>query len=335
MPANAINARFVREYLGGQWCYPPAVPIKPFTNQTIIVTGSNTGMGLEAARHFVRLDAAKVIIAARSLAKGQQAVDDISASTKRPGVAEAWELDLASYASVEAFARRANALSRLDVVVANAGVFMYKFERAEGDELTITVNVVSHMLLALLVLPKLRETAVATGKPSTFTFNGSFTHWMTPFEERKEPNIFEALNDEAKAEMGEPRYQVSKMIQLLTARQFAEELTKSTKPGKVLTSVINPGFVKTSIMRHSSPMFQVYVKSLAAVMSRTPEVGGRMLVLAAEGDEAMHGQYLCDGKIAQPSEWVISEESRPVQEQLWRELTAKLEGIHPGIMGNL
>lgn len=38
---------------------------------------------------------------------------------------------------------------------------------------------------------------------------------------------------------------------------------------------------------------------------------------------------------SRPSEWVISEESKPVQEQLWRELTAKLEGIHPGILGNL
>jgi len=204
MPANAPNARFVREYLNGQWCDQPPVPTQPFTNQTIIVTGANTGMGLEAARHFVRLDAAKVIVAVRSLAKGQEAVDDIAASTKRPGIAEAWELDLASYASVEAFARRANALPRLDVVVANAGVFMYHFERAEGNESTVTVNVISHMLLALLVLPKLRETAVAAGKPSTFTFTGSFTHWMIPFDERKEADILAALNDERKAKMGEP-----------------------------------------------------------------------------------------------------------------------------------
>lgn len=204
MPANAPNARFVREYLGGQWFHQPPVPTKPFTNQTIIVTGANTGMGLEAARHFVRLDAAKVILAVRSLPKGQAAVDDIATTTKRPGVAEAWELDLASYASVEAFARRANALPRLDVVVANAGVFVYRFERAEGDELTVTVNVVSHMLLALLVLPKLRETAVATGRPATFTFTGSFTHWMTAFEERKEKDILAGLNDEGKAKMGQP-----------------------------------------------------------------------------------------------------------------------------------
>lgn len=204
MPTNAPNARFARESLGGQWCHPPPVPTKPFTDQTIIVTGANSGMGLEAARHFVRLDAAKVILAVRSLAKGQAAVDDITATTERPGVTEAWELDLASYASVEAFARRANALPRLDVVVANAGVFMFKFERAEGDELTVTVNVISHMLLALLVLPKLRETAVATGRPSTFTFTGSFTHWMTPFEERKERDILASLNHEKKAKMGEP-----------------------------------------------------------------------------------------------------------------------------------
>ena len=143
------------------------------------------------------------------------------------------------------------------------------------------------------------------------------------------------------------------MIQLLVGRQFAQELPKSTKEGKFITSIINPGLVKTQITRHASRLFMLYVKTLQATISRTPEVGGSMLVLASEGDESMHGQYLCDGKIAQwvplhlvmnsdtfadfsrPSEWVISDESKPVQEQLWRELTAKLEAIHPGIMGNL
>ena len=88
------------------------------------------------------------------------------------------------------------------------------------------------------------------------------------------------------------------MVQLLVGRQFAQELTKSTKEGKVITSIINPGFVKTQIMRHASRLFMLYVKTLQATISRTPEVGGIMLVLASEGDESMHGQYLCDGKIA-------------------------------------
>lgn len=51
----------------------PAYPVASFVGQTVIVTGSNVGLGLEAARHFVRLDAAKVIsrFATSLLAKRQ------------------------------------------------------------------------------------------------------------------------------------------------------------------------------------------------------------------------------------------------------------------------
>jgi NAD(P)-dependent dehydrogenase (short-subunit alcohol dehydrogenase family) len=49
------------------------LPTTSFKGQTIIVTGSNTGLGLEAARHFVRLDAPRVIIAIRSIKKGEDA----------------------------------------------------------------------------------------------------------------------------------------------------------------------------------------------------------------------------------------------------------------------
>src|SRR6185436_1594402 len=87
----------------------PPVPTHKFTGQTIIVTGSNTGMGLEAARHFVHLDAAKVILGGRTLSKGEAAKTSIEQTTGKKGVVEVWELDMARYASVQAFAVRCNA----------------------------------------------------------------------------------------------------------------------------------------------------------------------------------------------------------------------------------
>ena len=59
-----------------------------------MVTGSNVGLGLEAARWFVKLDAAKVILAVRTIEKGEEAKRSIEASTKRKGVVEVWPLDL-------------------------------------------------------------------------------------------------------------------------------------------------------------------------------------------------------------------------------------------------
>lgn len=106
-------------FLKSQFAYIPE-PTKSFAGQTVVVTGSNTGLGREAARHFVRLDAAKVILAVRSIKKGEDAQTDIEQTTGKKGVVEVWQLDMANYDSVTAFAKRCESLDRLDVVMENA-----------------------------------------------------------------------------------------------------------------------------------------------------------------------------------------------------------------------
>ncbi|KAF6799589.1 short-chain dehydrogenase reductase [Colletotrichum sojae] len=306
-------------------------PTTKFTNQTIIVTGSNTGLGLEAARHFVRLDAGKIILAVRSPSRGRLAAESIAASEGRPDVVEVWELDLAKYDSVVSFARRAKDLDRLDVVVANAGIYTFDFSTAEEDEATITVNVVSTMLLGLLLLPKLMETAGARGSKTVLTFTGSFVHYFTSFPERHAENIFESLGDASSARMLD-RYNVSKMIQLLVFREFADLLAKSDSQGRVVTSIVNPGYVATDITREATGFwFKLYLRLLSATLSRTAEVGSRTLVHAAYGDDETFGEYLEDCGVGRMSNFVTSDEGRRVQKKLWWELKTKLERVQPGV----
>ncbi len=63
-------------------------PTTSFAEKTIIVTGANCGLGLEAARHFVRLGARKVVLGYRSVPKGEAAKEDIDSTQKSPGVVE-------------------------------------------------------------------------------------------------------------------------------------------------------------------------------------------------------------------------------------------------------
>lgn len=188
-------------FLRSQLCVELPVPTKKYTGQTVIVTGSNVGIGLETACYFVSLDAAKVILAVRNTAKGEQAAKSITQSTGRNGVVEVWPLDLAKYESVKSFAERAKSLERLDILVNNAGIFVYDFEIAEDNESTITINAVSTMLLSILLLPKLRDTSVRYEKENVLTFTGSFVHFMTEFPERKAPNILEELANKERADM--------------------------------------------------------------------------------------------------------------------------------------
>ncbi|RSL62491.1 hypothetical protein CEP54_005678 [Fusarium duplospermum] len=90
------------ESLRGQFVTLP-YPEQDCTGRVVIVTGSNTGLGLEAARHFVRLNASKVILACRNVDKGEAAKKDIEESTGRRHVAQVWHLDLCSYESVKSF----------------------------------------------------------------------------------------------------------------------------------------------------------------------------------------------------------------------------------------
>lgn len=181
-------------------------PTHSFSDQTIIVTGSNTGLGLEAARHFTRLGAAKVILAVRSLSKGEAAKESIEKSTDRKGVVEVWHLDLGSYGSVKEFAKKAEGLARLDALVANAGIVRQVWSVLEDNESTITTNVVSTFLLALLLLPKLRE----SGQEFNFTPHLSVTcsevHAWTPMNERKSESIFHTLNIKETANMADRYY---------------------------------------------------------------------------------------------------------------------------------
>ena len=113
------------------------VPRQSFAGQTIIITGSNTGLGREAARHIIDLGAAKVILAVRDVDKGEAAKKYIltdSGQSNASGVVEVWELNLSNYESIKAFARRAESLDRLDAVIQNAGISTSEFKLVEGNE---------------------------------------------------------------------------------------------------------------------------------------------------------------------------------------------------------
>ena len=170
-------------------------PTADFSGKIIIVTGSHVGLGKEAVKRFVRLNAEKVIVAVRLIAKGEAAKGEIETESGRTGIIEVWGLDSSNYASVKAFAKRAATLDCLDAVILNAGIATEKYEILEDNESTITVNVVSSILLGLFLLPKLRSSAKQWGFEPTLTFVGSGVHAYTSFPKRKAVDLIETLNN--------------------------------------------------------------------------------------------------------------------------------------------
>ena len=98
-PSSCFQSRSYRPHHHCHW-YVSAWSV-------LLIVGANVGLGLEAARHLARFNPKKLILACRSKERGERAVKYINETTNvAQGVVETWELDLASFENVKAFAKR-------------------------------------------------------------------------------------------------------------------------------------------------------------------------------------------------------------------------------------
>lgn len=349
------------QFLRGQLFQTPPLPTGNLAGQTIIVTGANSGLGLDACKHLVRLGVSRLILACRNVPKGEAAKKEIllsssssSSSSSSPSTTssssarttptkenaiEVWALDLSSYASVVSFAERCSKnLDRLDAVIENAGISTTAYRLAEENESTITVNVVSTFLLALLLLPQLRNSATRFNTTSHLSIVGSAVHFWTPFEERNAPpgKIFQTINDKDTAKMAE-RYFLSKLFVMLCVRELAERITANAADlgsAKVFVVVNNvaPGFCKTELFRED---YGLGPKIGLGLIGRSSEEGSRTLVHGAMAGKESHGQYLSECRVKRASPFVMSKEGSEAQKRIWEELMDKLVKIKPGIQDNV
>ncbi len=316
-------------FLHSQLFVTPVHPTASCAGQTIIVTGSNVGLGKEAARHFARLGASKVILGVRNSKAGEAAKKDIETSTRcGAGVLEVWSLDLLSYESCKAFADRAAKLPRLDVLLENAGVAGFAWEVAGGHERMIAVNVISTFYLAVLMLPKLNSSAKEFGIKPRLVIVSSEVHGRAKFPEWKERNTFDALDDESKARLGE-RYPTSKLLEILVVRQIAPMLQSSG----VILNMLNPGLCHSELARDGPAILRV----AKFLLARTTEVGSRTLVAAAVSGPESHGKYMSDAKVNEDalSKFVRSADGKRASEKVWKELQEILESIQPGVTNSV
>ena len=191
-----FNLRWFASLLYSQLLITPPLTTKDFSGETLIVTGSNTGLGLETARHLSFLNAELIILAVRNQEKGEAAKKSILQSTGKPDKSiEVWNLDMQSYDSIKAFCARAQDLRRLDAVIENAGIVTKYFKIVAGYESIITTNVIGTFLLALGLFPKLKQTSMEFNILPRLSVVTSDTHFIANFPERNHQDIFAALNN--------------------------------------------------------------------------------------------------------------------------------------------
>jgi NAD(P)-dependent dehydrogenase (short-subunit alcohol dehydrogenase family) len=136
----------------------PSTTPTDLTGRVAVVTGANSGLGLEVARDFA-VRGATVVMAVRGMDRAEQAAADLGAATGSPRISGV-ALDLADLDAVaHAAAQLTERLDRIDLLINNAGVMMLPSLRttAQGVEMQMGTNHLGHFALTGRLLPLIRD----------------------------------------------------------------------------------------------------------------------------------------------------------------------------------
>jgi NAD(P)-dependent dehydrogenase (short-subunit alcohol dehydrogenase family) len=222
------------------------------TGRTAIVTGASSGVGLATARALAGAGA-RVVLAVRNPAKAR--------AVPIPGTTEIRTLDLASLASIRAFA--AGWQEPVDLLINNAGISVPDLGRtADGFELQFGTNHLGPFALTNLLLPHVTGRVVTVSSQAERAGRINFDD---PHQEREPYRQTRAYNR-------------SKLANLLFTAELQRRLTAAGSP--VLAQSAHPGFVATEIYTTSGRLAKLMVRYLA----QSPEEGALPTLYAAVAD---------------------------------------------------
>ncbi|WP_248703648.1 SDR family oxidoreductase [Curtobacterium sp. MWU13-2055] len=250
------------------------------TGRRIVVTGSNSGTGKEAATRLAAAGAS-VVLAVRTTAKGDAAAAEIRAAHPNADV-EVRELDLADLASVRRFADGIVGEDRpIDVLVNNAGVMAppQRFETVDGFELQFGTNFLGPFALTNLLLPSLLRAEaprVATMSslaaiPGRIRFGD--LQWDRGYN-------------------GWRAYGQSKLADLLLALHLHRLTVEADVP--LVSTAAHPGYTRTNLQSAGRSLGRakpVRPSNRALPFTQAVEQGTEPLLYAAVGPNAVGGAY--------------------------------------------
>ena len=263
--------------------------IGDLTGTRILVTGGNSGIGLEAARVFAGAGA-NVVIACRNLDKGRGAIAEIRRTTSN-GDLELLELDLADLANVanaaDVFRERHDSLN---VLVNNAGVMALPYRATvDGFEMQFGTNHLGHFALTGQLLPAL----VAAGGARVVTIS-SVMH--------KSGRMDFANLDASRGYSKWPAYSMSKLANL----QFTFELQRRAQKARLALIAVaaHPGYSSTNLQGAGPKMAGTTVTQYAwaalnAVIGQSSARGALPTVYAATAGDVEGGDYIGPGGLGE------------------------------------
>ena len=250
------------------------------SGKTFAITGSNSGIGFEAAR-MLGERGAKVIMACRSIDKGKTARDKLKETCI--GDVDLVQIDLSDLSSVRKGADeiRAHANS-IDGLVNNAGIMMTPQEKTvDGFDLQMGANHLGHFLLTGLLLDKVEAANGRIVVLSSIAHKGGALDLDDFMSDRKYSPT--------------RAYTQSKLANLMFAFELDRRLQAAGS--KAICIACHPGYTDTNLQSTGPTGFlKVFWSTMNKLAAQGLEAGATPTVLAAAGKEAKRGAYYGPGR---------------------------------------
>lgn len=266
--------------------------------RTIVVTGANSGLGLETLR-VLSLRGAHVVALARSRQKAAEAC--ALASNESTALA----CDLSDLGSVVECAQRIEALGRpIDALICNAGIMaLPELEVKMGVEMQFLTNHLGHFVLLNRLLDTLKQAPAGR-----IVMLSSAAHMRAPAG----GIAFDNLAGD-KGYSGWRFYGQSKLANLLTAKELARRLQGT----RVTANALHPGVINTNLMRHMPSVLRKGMDLVAGLALKSVPQGAatQCFVATHPSLEGVSGKYFADSRLARASRRADDER---LAERLWK-----------------
>jgi NAD(P)-dependent dehydrogenase (short-subunit alcohol dehydrogenase family) len=295
-----------------------AADVPDQSKRTAIITGSNTGIGYEAAA-VLAAKGAHVVLAVRNLDKGNDAVARIKSASPNARVS-VQELDLTSLDSIRAAADALRVTyPRIDLLINNAGVMHTpRSTTKDGFELQFGTNHLGHFALTGQLLDNMlpiEGSRVVTVSSQAHRFRGTID--------------FDDLHAEKKYDRA-GAYARSKVANLMFTYELARRLKSKGAP--TIATAAHPGSSSTELTRNYPAWMQKPVDIAWGLIAQSPEMGALPTLRAATDPSVRNGEYYGPDGVGQqrghPKRVESNRQSYDVelQRRLW-EVSGKLTNV--------
>ncbi|GMT23183.1 hypothetical protein PFISCL1PPCAC_14480, partial [Pristionchus fissidentatus] len=277
---GTIGLYFLRRYFkGGQFRESVSA-----IGKVAVVTGANTGIGLETAKEL-NLRGAKVYMLCRTEERARDAQEKMEKSGCDSTRLIYIHCDLSNMESVrECAAEIAKLESRIDILVNNAGVWLGGYEKTEdGHEMTWQSNHLGPFLLTELLLPLVEK----SGKGRIVNV-ASLAHTSSP------PLNLSTIDSEEGFGSASKAYAKSKLANIMHARELTRRL-RARGNNTVTVNSLHPGVITTEIARNMGVGMQIFMK-LSKFWLKTAKDGAQTTLYLALSKEVenVSGGYFMD-----------------------------------------